>query len=358
MKPDYKIEILKGVNEIETKLKIIVKNGAFKFLDFSVVNGQAEKIIQQFMKKIPNDFYYKDEILRGLRTYKMKLFLQMKNVSSLGFGQIKKTVFDLLKRKVDNPKEFISVFLENAKNVNINSIYDVSNEGTWMSQKGAIRIVDYYKKLRKEVISVAEVAIKEGTQKSALSLRSLVELSLRKQYHDDSLQTFRDAGVKLVWVSTHADASERCSPWQGRLYSLDSTRGTQDGNPFIPIEKATDIFSTTKKGRIFKNGLFGFNCRHYMIQYSYGSTSPLDYGDDEIKKERKITAKQRSMERQIFKLKHKAILLKDIDPEESGRLRKEAAQKKKEYIEFSESNSHAYYPDRISIPDELAKLPS
>jgi hypothetical protein len=356
MKPEYKIEILKAVNEVETKLKLIVKNGALKLLDFSSINVQSEKLIQQFMKTIPQGFYYRDEILRGLRTYKMRLFLQIKSTATLGFPEAQRITKELLKRKVDSPKEFIAVFLENAKNVNIDNIYDVSNEGTWMSQKGAIPIVNYYKKLRQGFVAMAKVAIKEGTERSALSLRSLVELSLRKQYHEDSMNEFKEGGAKLVWVSTHSDASKRCAPWQGKLYSLDGTTGTQDGNKFFPIEKATDVFTTTKKGRIFKNGLFGYNCRHYMIQYTYGSTRPLDYGDAELKKEREISSKQRAMERQIFKLKHEAVLLKDIDPQRSSELRKLAAEKKRAYIQYSEENSHAYYPDRISIPDELLKV--
>ena len=358
MKPEYKVQIFKSINEIETKLKLIVQEASLKFADFSVVNAKAEALITQFMKKVPYDFYYRDEILKGLRTYKLKLFNEMKSVLTLDFEQIKLFSFDIFKRKVNTPKDFISVFLENTKGIDISSIQNVREQGTWMSQKGAIRIVDYYDKLKKATIKMAETSIKEGTKRGALSLRSLTELSLRKQYHEDSLKEFRTAGVNLVWVSTHSDCSERCAPWQGRLYSLDSSVGTQDKHQYVPIEKATDIFMTSKRGRIFKNGLFGFNCRHYMIQYTYGSTYPIGYEADEIEKEREISSKQRSMERQIFKIKHKAILLKDIDPKESSKLRKEAAQKRDEYIKFSEENSHAYYPDRISIPNELLKLPS
>jgi hypothetical protein len=322
------------------------------------VNVQTEKLILEFEKTIPKDFYYKNEIIKGLRIFKTKLFFDYKQTIDLGWSEIQALTMQLLKRKVNNPTEFISVFLANTKNMDLNSIYDVRKEGTWMSQKGAIRVVDYYKKLTKQASDLAETVIKENTSKKALSVRSMVELSLRKQYHEDSMNEFKIAGVKLVWVSTHADCSKRCQPWQGRLYSLDSTTGNQDGHSFVPIQKATDVFGTTKRGAIFKNGLFGFNCRHYMIQYTYGSTYPLDYSAAEIRKEREITAKQRAMERGIFKLKHKSILLKDTEPKESSELRKEAAQKTKEYIEFSKSNSHAYYPDRISISDELSKLPS
>ena len=358
MDPKYKVKILTKVNEVETKLKEIIQKGALKMLSPNQVNVESEKLIAEFAKSIPNDFYYKDEIIKGLRVFKTKLFFEYKRTVDLGWEEIKSLTMELLKRKVNTPTDFISVFLDNTKDMDIDSIYDVRKEGTWMSQKGAIRIVDYYKKLKEQSNALAEQVIKENTTKKALSIRSMVELSLRKSYHDDSLKEFKSAGVKLVWVSTHADCSKRCAPWQGRLYSLDGTLGKQDGHSFVPIEKATDVFGTTKRGRIFKNGLFGFNCRHYMIQYTYGSTYPIDYSADEIKKEREITAQQRAMEREIFKLKHKSMLLKDVEPGKSRELKQKAALKTKEYIEFSKENSHAYYPDRINIPESLLKLPS
>ncbi len=93
------------------------------------------------------------------------------------------------------------------------------------------------------------------------SLRNRAEMEVRYQGHLDNIQRLRDSGARLVVASTHSDCSERCRPWQGRVYSLDGTSGTtDDGRKYVPLETATDVWYTTKAGKRYKNGLLGFNC--------------------------------------------------------------------------------------------------
>lgn len=91
-----------------------------------------------------------------------------------------------------------------------------------------------------------------------ISLRARAELEVRYQSHVDEIDSLKQDGVKLVICSVHADCSERCAPWQGKVYSLDGTTGTtDDGRKFVPLEIATQR-NFTKKG--VPNGLMGFNC--------------------------------------------------------------------------------------------------
>lgn len=91
-----------------------------------------------------------------------------------------------------------------------------------------------------------------------ISLRARAELEVRYQSHVDEINDLKASGTKLVIASTHADCSERCAPWQGRVYSLDGTTGTtDDGRKYVPLEVATQR-NFTKKG--VPNGLMGFNC--------------------------------------------------------------------------------------------------
>lgn len=93
------------------------------------------------------------------------------------------------------------------------------------------------------------------------SLRNLAEMQVRYERHLQEIADLKNSGTRLVVCSVHADCSDRCAPWQGRVYSLDGTSGTtEDGRKFIPLETATDIYYTTKAGRTYKNGLLGFNC--------------------------------------------------------------------------------------------------
>lgn len=109
----------------------------------------------------------------------------------------------------------------------------------------------------------AEKALDPNDYTGRNSLRNLAEMEVRYQGHKDEIEELKASGEKLVLCSTHADCSERCAPYQGRLYSLDGTSGEIDGIKYVPLEYATnnprDRY-TTKAGRTYQNGLLGFNC--------------------------------------------------------------------------------------------------
>ncbi len=179
------------------------------------------------------------------------------------------------------------------------------------------------------------------------SLRNKAEMQVRFESHERKLEELRARGVKLVVCSVHADCSDRCYPWQGRVYSLDGTYGTTvDGRQYIPIEKATDIYYTTKAGKTYKNGLLGFNCRHEIYEYVPYMRIPF-VSKEQQERENKINTKQRQYEDNIRK--YKSIALFDEDKEKRKRARKRAIELNKEYIAFSKTNKRAYYPDRVKI---------
>ena len=179
------------------------------------------------------------------------------------------------------------------------------------------------------------------------SLRNLAEMEVRYNGHLDNIAELKNAGVKIVVCSSHADCSDRCAPWQGRLYSLDGTSGTIDGHKYIPLEVATDIYYTTKAGITYKNGLLGFNCRHHLEQYQ-GELLP-QISSEQSKKESDITKQQRAMERAVRKVEAKAIMLKDIDARAARQAKREATKLYQEYMDFSVANNRAFYPSRIEI---------
>lgn len=182
------------------------------------------------------------------------------------------------------------------------------------------------------------------------SLRNLAEMEVRYQAHKDDLEELRKDGVKIVACSSHADCSKRCAQYQGRLYSLDGTSGTIDGERYVPIEEATenpDDRYTTKAGRVYQNGLMGFNCRHRLTPYK-GQKLPT-ISAEERKKEYKITQKQREMEREVRRAKTNAIMAKELNRTEYLKERKRAIELNKIYKKFSEENGRAYYPMRVHI---------
>lgn len=181
------------------------------------------------------------------------------------------------------------------------------------------------------------------------SLRNRAEFEVRGQAQQDSIEGFKGSGVKLVICSTHADCSKRCAPWQGRVYSLDGTKGrTDDGREYVPLEEATEIYSITKSGKRWRNGLLGFNCRHFLVEYETGYYFPAPNAAEE-KKEYMITETQRRLERNVRDWRTVAVENKGVNHDRYVEARAKAIEWNKRYIEYSKKNDRAYYPSRTKI---------
>lgn len=181
------------------------------------------------------------------------------------------------------------------------------------------------------------------------SLRNLAEMQVRYERHQDEITSFKQRGTRLVVCSVHADCSGRCAKWQGGVYSLDGTSGvTEDGRRYQPLENATDVYYTTKAGRVYKNGLLGFNCRHKLYEYKPGMVIPT-VSEEMQKREYSITKTQRQMERDVIEAREKALALKDVNILEYRKWKEAAAQRYRMYKDYSKENGRAYYPDRVKI---------
>lgn len=184
------------------------------------------------------------------------------------------------------------------------------------------------------------------------SLRNRAEFEVRSQAQQSQIEGFLARGVRLVICSTHADCSERCAKYQGRVYSLDGTRGrTDDGRIFVPLEEATNNPAdryVTKAGRVWQNGLLGFNCRHFLVEYKSGYRFPKPNAKEE-RKEYNITETQRRLERNVREWRTRAVETRGINQQEYLYARKKAIEWNKRYIAYSEKNNRAYYPSRTKL---------
>ena len=217
-----------------------------------------------------------------------------------------------------------------------------------------VPLKEFTEDVRKRVQATVDNLIKQTAKdpddiSGRNSLRNKAEMQVRYEKHLTDITDLKASGVKLVICSTHTDCSERCRPWQGKVYSLDGTSGTtDDGRSYQPLENATDVYYTTKSGKTYKNGLLGFNCRHYLVEYENG----LRFGKQSEAEERKeyaVTERQREYERDIRRYKDEAIEKRGND--EQGYKTAVAAYKRltNEYIEFSKAHGRAYYKSRIRI---------
>lgn len=181
------------------------------------------------------------------------------------------------------------------------------------------------------------------------SLRNRAEMEVRYADHLAQIADLKARGVRLVVCSVHADCSDRCYPWQGRVYSLDGSSGvTDDGKPYVPLEKATDIFYTTKAGKVYKNGLLGFNCRHSLMPYKAGMVIPF-VSKETQQRESAINSVQRKLELTVREWKERALIYRGISREKYTEAKAKAQEWRSRYISFSRANGRAYYPDRIQL---------
>ena len=195
-----------------------------------------------------------------------------------------------------------------------------------------------------------EVAIDPDDLTGRNSLRNRAEMEVRYAGHTQNIEELKARGVRLAVCSAHQDCSDRCAPWQGRIYSLDGSTGTIDGHTYVPIEIPTEspeVWYTTRAGKRYRNGLFGFNCRHYLEEYK-GAMLPV-VSAEKRKKEYAITQEQRRMERAVRHAKAMQSTWRGINDEEARKYRKIASRAYAEYQAYSEAHGRAYYPDRVKI---------
>jgi hypothetical protein len=193
-----------------------------------------------------------------------------------------------------------------------------------------------------------------------VNLRNIAEMTVRYERQLERLEELKADGVKLVWIEPHANCSERCEKYQGKLYSLDGSIGKIDGIDYRPLEYATnnpvDRY-VTRAGKVYQNGcITGFNCRHQLIPYATGNR-PMPIPADVIARRRAIEQRQREMERDIRAQKRKAVLMRNVSPEAYNKAREKASRMTELYEEYSRKNDAAFSRERTSIfTDALGKV--
>ena len=207
---------------------------------------------------------------------------------------------------------------------------------------------DYIKMVEERLNYLAGIDAKDDYSER-VSLRNIAEMQVRQERHQQELQDIVDTGNDLVWIVPHANCSERCEPWQGKLYSISGRYGEIDGIEFQPLSNATDIYETTKSGKVYKNGcISGFNCRHILKPYTKGN-KPTEIPASVIDKQREVDRTQRYLERGVRTWKERALLFKGIDNKRYIYSKNKAKEWNERYIGYSRDNQVAYYPSRTDI---------
>lgn len=344
--------ILERVHEIEIQLKSKVLANANKGISKTQTIREISKLIENKYSDLKE---YDKEIRYWALQYCNKYY---KTISRYVPALIGTFLFVKLQENVPkNIKQQLTNIKSNSSYFDIAQV--IKNKETLnYFNRGYPKVKDYIKEVKKNMIEltamplaeIPSVNLKNNQFYLGRSLFAKAERNVRFQAHIDEIENFKKKGQFNVWVSAHANCSERCSKWQGRAYTLDGKYRTINGIKLIPIENAIEVYQVTKSGKKWRNGLFGFNCRHHLYAFEQYKKAPMDYSESQMIRQRKIDKMQRNYERKLYDLKRKMIIFKSSNDfglmEEAKDLSKKFRILEKEYINFSSINKVPIYPER------------
>lgn len=348
-------KVLYSPKENVSEQHIVLLQDAITRIKELVIKGGSQLQIQTIINEYANKFVDKatqQAIRRSLTNSANKMMYQYNynnNVIQQAFIQKTVKAFALgtgttLQNKTytTDLNAIYSEYLTG--NINQRKCVDEFRNTLNNAKKGLFLMRDYDKLVRQQVdLLASEPAKYVDKNGKAISLRNKVEMSVRYQANLADVANMKNEGVKLVWISSHADASPRCRDHQGKLYSLDDTSGTIDGISYTPL---ADVLRKNGGNSIIN----GYNCRHYLIEYKKGSKSPTSYNEKEIKKEYEIDQKQRNYENRIRHLKTKEALYKASGLDNRAKAyRRQYIKLNQEYKNYSISKGRAYYEWRTRI---------
>lgn len=334
------------MEEAETLIRLTVQSEYIKNTPLQIISRKILEIIKKALAKVKVPSLKESAKVSLLNFYRR----QYQEINRISRDKLLIAVFlaDYMTEKKKPSVSQISALKREQISIQNNQVYFKQNSFGVPLQKFSEKYIKenispVYERLEKQF------PLDPNDISGHNSLRNLAEMEVRYQSHLDQIKDLRNKGVKLVIASVHSDCSERCAKWQGRVYSLDGTYGTtDDGRKYVPLEVATDVWYTTKAGKRYKNGLLGFNCRHYLIPYKSGFMFPKPNVQEE-RKQYAITKKQRELERNVRYWRTKAINQKQVDRQGYLYSRQKAIEWNKIYIKFSQENNRAYYPSRTAI---------
>lgn len=337
------------VQDLETDVKIYVLNAVRRGENWSQVNATVSRMINEELKDVESE-EVKAMTRNSLYLYANKVYLQA--FSIYGNSDDGADMLLLLAKSgvsvPDNVKSSISSLPpKNAVGGKFKPLKGLEQAYNRAVANG-INPTEYEKEVIRRTNRLLDTVAKVDYSEYS-SLRASVERQLRWEHNEQNLRDLRESGEVLVWIDSHANCSERCQPYQGRLYSLNHTSGEMDGIPFVPLEVATDVYTTTKAGKTYKNGcLSGFNCRHKTKPYRKGFR-PQTIPESVTKKQYAIDRKMRELERQVRFYESRALGYKDSIPKLYQINKQARNQAYKEYVDFAMKNNVAFYPSRVDI---------
>jgi hypothetical protein len=335
------------VTDAQNRIKALIVKSYYKNWTKDQLEKEIANVIRQTTSSVAEKM--KPTIAQALAQNAQKWhYLYMTNQKVINLETIKQAI------RVDNKTYSIDmVSLASGQASESRAVVERFRPLLTQDKLGSQLIADYDKRVKGEIQRLASnpanlSRIDKNGKAYTINMRNFAEMQVRYEANLADVKKLKDENVKLVWTSSHADASGRCAPYQGRLYSLDGTSGSVNGKPYEPLDEA--LLGPKGDG----NGIInGYNCRHRLIEYQPGSGSPKEYDQKTIQRENAINNRQRQYEREIRNRKTEAELYRQSgDIESAKRLERSAQLLTENYKSFSFKNQRPYYEWRTRVTNE------
>lgn len=355
----YQSTFMPIFQKAEVRIKELVL--AFFFFGRSkyLLKVAIAKIIADVAEKIPSDLHDKDQYLKGLEVKSNYFIKTYYDEPQISFNAVKEKILSTVPIGTKTP------LLKNPQEV----VKFINSKDLWAEAKGSPNVINYPKELNLKLNQLAnETITTQEKGKQPISLWQKAELDVRYEHQMQSLQNMRVEGVKLAWISSHPNASRRCSAFQGELVALEghaeNPQKVVDNRTFNynkqtyvigrvdnhTVYSLPDIMATVDiKYGYHNNIICGFNCRHRLIPYT-GQLPPREYTAEQLEKERKIESKIREMERNIRLQKTRARLYNEINEKSVSKTINNRVRKMVDnYKTYCEKNGYSWHEYRIKV---------
>lgn len=343
----YQSTFLPIFQDAETRIKTLI---LLAFLDMKsplLLRMAIAAIINDVAAKIPDSLHDKQAYIEGMRKrselYIRNYYNQPKRTFEMARSRLVNTKpADVELPKIVTPRELMNYTKQNKRSM-------------WPEAKATPYISNYSEEVFKKMDEFAATPMTTFEPgKKPISLWQKAELDVRYNKQMKMLQDLKDSGVEYAWTSSHADASKRCEPWQGKLMDLNRNAtmtgfrvGKIDGHWVYSL---TDIMAQTDKYGYHNNIICGFNCRHRLIAYQPDKAPPKKYTKEEVAEQRKIEERIRRMEREIRLQKTRLLFYERIGEKKIVQnLRQHIKILIERYKNYCERNGYAWYEYRIKI---------
>ncbi len=333
--------VLMIISTVTTKIKQEITKSITEGIDQEELTKTLNKIIAEYCKRIDN-LELREKTRKSLVTSSRKWYYQLQQTVNI----LNRNVINNFSNSTYTAD--IKNLMSNLNKININEIRPFLDR----TRKGLAIIEDYQSKMKVALKALAaeppKVVEAEGRKAYTFSLRNRAEMTVRYEANMRDLERLIAEGVEYVWTTSHPDASPRCAPHQGKLYSINSNNrsGVIDGHRYTYLP---DILKLNKGNSIIN----GYNCRHRLIPYQKGSLPPTEYTKEEIRREYRNDQIQRRYENRLRQLKTEERLMRAAgNIEEAKKLRKRWRRITREYEIESLKMGRAFYRWRTRISED------